>query len=114
MWLQAGGPNAVDERIVQEWLLDDFDMRLFGAIDYGAARARARAVNTKTTFSNPYTVVIVVDDDTAVRNSLKFSLEIEGFAVANLMTKMQASSLSNLVRMALVAGILGPDASESG
>jgi two-component system response regulator FixJ len=38
-------------------------------------------VNTKTTFSNPYTVVIVVDDDTAVRNSLKFSLEIEGFAV---------------------------------
>jgi FixJ family two-component response regulator len=25
--------------------------------------------------------VIVVDDDTAVRNSLKFSLEIEGFAV---------------------------------
>ena len=33
---------------------------------------------------------------------------------ANLMTKMQASSLSNLVRMALVAGILGPDASESG
>ena len=33
---------------------------------------------------------------------------------ANLMTKMQASSLSDLVRMALVAGILGPDASESG
>ena len=32
---------------------------------------------------------------------------------ANLMTKMQASSLSNLVRMALVAGILGPDGSES-
>ena len=33
---------------------------------------------------------------------------------ANLMTKMQAASLSNLVRMALVAEILGPDASESG
>jgi two-component system, LuxR family, response regulator FixJ len=29
---------------------------------------------------------------------------------ANLMTKMQAASLSDLVRMALVAGILGPDA----
>jgi two-component system, LuxR family, response regulator FixJ len=27
---------------------------------------------------------------------------------ANLMTKMQAASLSDLVRMALVAGILGP------
>ena len=26
-------------------------------------------------------VVIVVDDDPAVRNSLKFSLEIEGFVV---------------------------------
>ena len=28
---------------------------------------------------------------------------------ANLMTKMQAASLSDLVRMALTAGILGPD-----
>ena len=26
-------------------------------------------------------IVVVVDDDPAVRNSLKFSLEIEGFAV---------------------------------
>jgi two-component system response regulator FixJ len=31
---------------------------------------------------------------------------------ANLMTKMQAASLSDLVRMALVAGILAPDAEE--
>jgi two-component system response regulator FixJ len=31
---------------------------------------------------------------------------------ANLMTKMQAASLSNLVRMALIAGILGPDTSK--
>jgi two-component system response regulator FixJ len=30
---------------------------------------------------------------------------------ANLMTKMQAASLSNLVRMALIAGLLGPDSS---
>jgi len=28
---------------------------------------------------------------------------------ANLMTKMQAASLSDLVRMALIAGLLGPD-----
>jgi FixJ family two-component response regulator len=27
------------------------------------------------------TVVIVVDDDVAVRNSLRFSLEVEGFVV---------------------------------
>jgi two-component system response regulator FixJ len=33
---------------------------------------------------------------------------------ANLMTKMQAANLSNLVRMALIAGILGADASKSG
>jgi two-component system response regulator FixJ len=32
---------------------------------------------------------------------------------ANLMTKMQAASLSDLVRMALIAGILGPDSSGS-
>jgi two-component system, LuxR family, response regulator FixJ len=30
---------------------------------------------------NPCPVVIVVDDDSAVRNSLKFSLKVEGFAV---------------------------------
>jgi two-component system response regulator FixJ len=31
---------------------------------------------------------------------------------ANLMTKMQAASLSDLVRMALIAGILGPDSEQ--
>jgi two-component system, LuxR family, response regulator FixJ len=31
--------------------------------------------------SVPRSIVIVVDDDPAIRNSLKFSLEIEGFAV---------------------------------
>ena len=31
--------------------------------------------------SQPKPLVIVVDDDRAVRNSLKFSLEIEGFSV---------------------------------
>jgi two-component system, LuxR family, response regulator FixJ len=30
---------------------------------------------------NPCPVVIVVDDDNAVRNSLKFSLKLDGFAV---------------------------------
>jgi two-component system response regulator FixJ len=36
--------------------------------------------NSGMASSNPF--VIVVDDDAAVRNSLKFSLEIDGFAVA--------------------------------
>jgi len=31
--------------------------------------------------SNSYRTIVVVDDDQAVRNSLKFTLEIEGFAV---------------------------------
>lgn len=31
--------------------------------------------------ANPAPVLLVVDDDAAVRNSLKFSLELEGFAV---------------------------------
>jgi len=31
---------------------------------------------------NPPPLVVIVDDDDAVRNSLKFSLEIDGFAVA--------------------------------
>src|SRR5436190_23520578 len=36
---------------------------------------------TQNEISVPRSFVIVVDDDPAVRNSLKFALEIEGFAV---------------------------------
>ena len=39
--------------------------------------------------ANPVPVLLVVDDDAAVRNSLKFSLELEGFAV-RLFAKAQA------------------------
>jgi two-component system, LuxR family, response regulator FixJ len=35
----------------------------------------------RTELSKPLPVVAVVDDDAAVRNSLKFALELEGFAV---------------------------------
>jgi two-component system response regulator FixJ len=38
-------------------------------------------MKAQTNPSSPRAVVIVVDDDRAVRNSLKFSLELEGFAV---------------------------------
>ena len=44
-----------------------------------AKRAGAMARPSDMARSNP--LVIVVDDDAAVRNSLKFSLEIDGFAV---------------------------------
>jgi FixJ family two-component response regulator len=44
--------------------------------------AHFRPVMTPSSeLSSPRPLVIVVDDDGAVRNSLKFSLEIEGFAV---------------------------------
>src|SRR4051812_3153354 len=36
---------------------------------------------SQTEISMPRSFVIVVDDDPAVRNSLKFAFEIEGFAV---------------------------------
>ena len=38
-------------------------------------------MKTQNNPSTPHAAVIVVDDDRAVRNSLKFSLEVEGFAV---------------------------------
>jgi two-component system, LuxR family, response regulator FixJ len=38
-------------------------------------------MNERHEISAPRWLVIVVDDDPAVRNSLKFSLEIEGFTV---------------------------------
>jgi FixJ family two-component response regulator len=72
-------------------------------------------VNTKTAFSNPYTVVIVVDDDTAVRNSLKFSLEVEGFAVlayrcaADLLDSSAAPDCSCFVVDQNLPGITGLD-----
>ena len=43
--------------------------------------ARAKAMTAHSELSAPGFVVIVLDDDLAVRNSLKFSLEIEGFTV---------------------------------
>ena len=38
-------------------------------------------MDTQDKSPSPTATVIVVDDDAAVRNSLKFSLEIEGFSV---------------------------------
>ena len=46
--------------------------------------------------SIPGFVVIVVDDDLAVRNSLKFSLEIEGLAVRSYATGAELLSAGDL------------------
>ena len=48
--------------------------------------ARAQAMTAHSELSAPGFVVIVLDDDLAVRNSLKFSLEIEGFTVRSYAT----------------------------
>jgi FixJ family two-component response regulator len=46
--------------------------------------------------SEPRLVVVVVDDDPAVRNSLKFSLEIEGFSVHSYANADELLSLGDL------------------
>jgi CheY-like chemotaxis protein len=48
--------------------------------------ARAIAMTAHSELSAPGFVVIVLDDDLAVRNSLKFSLELEGFTVRSYAT----------------------------
>jgi FixJ family two-component response regulator len=48
--------------------------------------ARAKAMRAHSELSAPGFVVIVLDDDLAGRNSLKFSLEIEGFVVRSYAT----------------------------
>ncbi len=53
--------------------------RIFAAMHNLCCNDRIGRMNQET--SRPNSLVIVVDDDDAVRNSLKFSLEIEGFAV---------------------------------
>jgi two-component system, LuxR family, response regulator FixJ len=51
----------------------------------GLARVQKKAMKQRDS-SAPEPLVIVVDDDLAVRNSLKFSLEIEGLAVRSYAT----------------------------
>ena len=51
----------------------------------GAPRVHAEPMKQRDS-SAPEAAIIVVDDDFAVRNSLKFSLEIEGLAVRSYAT----------------------------
>jgi len=54
----------------------------------------------------PPTTVLVVDDDLAVRNSLKFSLELEGFAVLWHLASYETVGVSTMQSRAC-AGIAG-------
>jgi two-component system, LuxR family, response regulator FixJ len=65
--------------------------------------------------SIPRSIVIVVDDDPAIRSSLKFSLEIEGFAVRTFAcgTELLDSSDARLAQCFVIdlkmAGMTGLD-----
>jgi two-component system, LuxR family, response regulator FixJ len=65
--------------------------------------------------STSRSVVIVIDDDPAVRNSLKFSLEIEGFAVllyasgSELLSQHDIPACSCLVVDQKMPGMTGLD-----
>lgn len=52
------------------------------------------AQHRDTVISNP--TIAVVDDDAAVRNSLKFSLEVDGFAVLTYGSAAEVLSAGNL------------------
>ena len=57
----------------------------------------ARNNGSTNDMANSNTLIFVVDDDAAVRNSLKFSLEIDGFAVrtyANANELLRAGDLT--------------------
>lgn len=72
-------------------------------------------MNTQRNLPAPRSVVIVVDDDPAVRNSLKFSLEIEGFLVrlyasgSELLGERDITYCSCLVVDERMPGITGLD-----
>lgn len=59
--------------------------------------SRGRVVRPQAELSVPGFVVIVIDDDLAVRNSLKFSLEVEGFTVRSYATGAELLSAEDLM-----------------
>ena len=75
----------------------------------------ARAMDTTANLTNPCAVMIVVDDDCAVRNSLKFSLDVEGFSVrayasgADLLNSVNSPDCDCLVVNQNLPGITGVD-----
>ncbi len=72
-------------------------------------------MNPQRNVAVPGSVIIVVDDDPAVRNSLKFSLEIEGFVVrlyasgSDLLGERDIPRCSCLVVDQRMPGIAGLD-----
>jgi FixJ family two-component response regulator len=65
---------------------------------YPEAQAHAEAMKNQGKASNPGVVVIVVSDDLAVRNSLKFWLEIEGLTVRGYVSAADLLGAGDLAR----------------
>jgi two-component system, LuxR family, response regulator FixJ len=63
-----------------------------------AAVRAGKAMKTQGELTVPRLVVMVIDDDLAVRNSLEFSLEIEGLTVRSYATGAELLSASDLDR----------------
>jgi two-component system, LuxR family, response regulator FixJ len=60
------------------------------------AKAAARMMTETSAIATPRPVIAVVDDDPAVCSSLKFSLELEGFAVRAYYSAAEFTTASNL------------------
>ena len=65
---------------------------------HAQARAQAEAMKSQGEASNSGVVVIVVSDDLAVRNSLKFWLEIEGLTVRGYVSATDLLDAGDLAR----------------
>src|SRR6266508_5571708 len=74
--------------------------RAFVEIYSGASRpcAQAKAMKKQGELTVPGLVVMVIDDDLAVRKSLEFSLQIEGLTVRSYATGAELLSASDLDR----------------
>jgi two-component system, LuxR family, response regulator FixJ len=60
------------------------------------SQAETDLLSAHSQLKRPEPVVVVVDDDAAVRNSLKFSLELEGFSVRTYRSGSDLLAASNL------------------
>ncbi len=81
--------------------------------------AMLRAMNPNRQLAAPNVWIVVVDDDEAVRDSLKFSLEIEGFAVRTyarpqlLLNEIEMPACDCLIVDQNMPGMTGLDLIES-